>query len=223
MQVPFVASTSLEELLQPDGPLWRGVRAERIALAGTPVGLQPTAAVRVAWTNRRIGAVGQVEVAALCDGERLAFRLEWPDPSENREMVETTAFPDAAAVLLPVVKGAPLLTMGAPGQAVNAWYWRADENGAGREVVAEGIGTSRTVDVDLVKGHGVWKEGRWRLVIARSLRVDAGEPVAQLAAGETTGFAVAVWDGGNGERAGIKSFSGDWRELALPAAPRARR
>jgi DMSO reductase family type II enzyme heme b subunit len=223
MQVPFVASTSLEELLQPDGPLWRGARAERIALAGTPVGLQPTAAIRVAWTNRRIGAVGEVEVAALCDGQRLAFRLEWPDPSENRELVETTAFPDGAAVLLPVVQGAPVLTMGGPGQAVNAWYWRADENGAGRQVVAEGIGTSRTVDVDLVKGHGVWKEGRWRVVIARSLRVDVGEPVAQLAAGETTGFAVAVWDGGNGERAGIKSFSGDWRELALAAPPRARR
>jgi DMSO reductase family type II enzyme heme b subunit len=223
MQVPFVAATSLEELLQPDAPLWRGARAERIALMGTPVGLQPTAAVRVAWTNRRIGAVGEVDVAAVCDGQRLAFRLEWADSTENRELVETTAFPDGAAVLFPVVKGASVATMGAPGQPVNAWYWRADENGAGREVVAEGIGTSRTVDVDLVKGNGVWKEGRWRVVIARALRAEAGEPVAQLAAGETTGFAVAVWDGGNGERAGIKSFSGEWRDLALAAAPTARR
>ena len=223
MQVAFVASTSLEELLQPDARLWRGARAERVALMGTPVGLQPTAAVRVAWTNRKIGAVGEVDVAAVCDGQRLAFRLEWADPSENRELVETTAFPDAAAVLLPVAKGAPVVTMGAPGQAVNAWYWRADENGAGRQVVAEGIGTSRTVDVDLVKGQGLWKEGRWRLVIARALRVETAEPVAQLAAGQTTGFAVAVWEGGNGERAGIKAFSGEWRELALAAAPTARR
>lgn len=223
MQVPFVSSSSLEELLQPDAPLWRGARAERVALMGTPVGLQPTAAVRVAWTNRKIGAVGEVDVAAVCDGQRLAFRLEWADPSENRELVETTAFPDAAAVLLPVAKGAPVVTMGAPGQAVNAWYWRADENGAGRQVVAEGIGTSRTVDVDLVKGQGLWKEGRWRLVIARALRVETAEPVAQLAAGQSTGFAVAVWEGGNGERAGIKAFSGEWRELALAAAPTARR
>jgi DMSO reductase family type II enzyme heme b subunit len=223
MQVASVASTSLEELLQPEAALWRGVRAERVALIGTPVGLQPTAAVRVAWTSRKIGAVGEVDVAAVCDGQRLAFRLEWADPSENRELVETTAFPDGAAVLLPVAKGAPVVTMGAPGQAVNAWYWRADENGAGRQVVAEGIGTSRTVDVDLVKGHGVWKEGRWRVVIARALRVETAEPVAQLAAGQTTGFAVAVWEGGNGERAGIKAFSGDWRELALAAAPTAGR
>jgi DMSO reductase family type II enzyme heme b subunit len=223
MQVRFVAPTSLEELLQPEAPPWRAVRAERIALTGTPVGLQPTAAVRVAWTYRKVGAIGEVHVAALCDGQRLAFRLEWADPTENREIVETTAFPDGAAVLFPVVKGAPVVTMGAPGQAVNAWYWRADEDGAGREIVAEGIGTSRTADVDLVKGHGVWKDGRWRVVITRALRADAGEPVAQLAAGETTGFAVAIWDGGSGERAGIKSFSGDWRELALPVAPAARR
>jgi DMSO reductase family type II enzyme heme b subunit len=223
MQVPLVASTSLEELLQPDAPVWRGARAQRIGLIGTPLGLQPTAAVRVAWMNRRIGAVSAVEVATVCDGQRLAFRLEWADPSENRELVETTAFPDGAAVLLPVVKDAPLVTMGAPGQAVNAWYWRADENGAGRQVVAEGIGSSRTVDVDLVKGNGVWKEGRWRLVIARALRVETGEPVAQLRGGDATGFSVAVWDGGNGERAGIKAFAPEWTSLALPAAPSVRR
>jgi DMSO reductase family type II enzyme heme b subunit len=223
MQVPFVAPTSLEELLEPEAPLWRAVRAERIALTGTPVGLQPTAAVRVAWTHRKVGAVAEVHVAALCDGQRLAFRLEWADPTENREVVETTAFPDGAAVLLPVVEGASVVTMGAPGQAVNAWYWRADEDGAGRGIVAEGLGTSRTVDVDLVKGRGVWKEGRWRVVIARPLRAEANEPVAQLATGQKTGFAVAVWDGGSGERAGIKAFSGDWRELALAAAPAARR
>ncbi len=112
--------------------------------------------------------------------------------------------------------------MGAPGQAVNAWYWRADENGAGRQVVAEGIGTSRTVDVDLVKGNGVWKEGRWRVVIARALSVQTSEPVAQLRAGETTGFSVAVWEGGNGERAGIKAFAPNWISFALAAAPAVR-
>jgi hypothetical protein len=47
--------------------------------------------------------------------------------------------------------------------------------------------------------------------------------VAQLAPGERTGFALAVWEGSNGERAGIKAFSGDWRELRLGALPSARR
>ena len=49
----------------------------------------------------------------------------------------------------PLAEGAPLVSMGAPGAGVNAWYWRADEKDAGRNVVAEGIGTSRTLDQEL--------------------------------------------------------------------------
>jgi DMSO reductase family type II enzyme heme b subunit len=223
VHVPFVASAELPELLDPEGAAWRGARPERIALVGTPLGLQPTAAVRVAWTSRRIGAVERVETAALHDGRHLAFRLEWSDPSEDRDPRDAASFPDAAAVLLPAAPGAAVATMGAPGRAVNAWYWRADQDGAGRHVVAEGIGTTRPVDLDLVRARGVWEEGRWRVVIARALRVDTAEPVAQLRAGEKTGFAVAVWDGGSGERGGIKSYSGEWRELSLAAPPAARR
>ena len=114
---------------------------------------------------------------------------------------------------------APSVTMGAPGTPVNAWYWRADEDGRGRHVVAEGLGTTRTVDLELVRGRGIWKEGRWQIVIARALQVSTQEPVAQLTPGETTGFGVAIWEGASSERAGLKSFSGDWRELRLAATP----
>jgi DMSO reductase family type II enzyme heme b subunit len=113
--------------------------------------------------------------------------------------------------------------MGAPGAAVNAWYWRADESGTGRHLVAEGLGTTRTLDTDIVRGAGVWKGGRWRVVIARALRVATDAPVAQLEPGTTTGFGVAVWEGEHGERAGIKAFSGDWQDLKLDPMPTARR
>ena len=109
------------------------------------------------------------------------------------------------------------------GQAVNAWYWRADQTSA-RNVVAEGLGTSRSVDDDRVRARGVWKEGRWRVVIAGALRVESPEPLAQLRPGESSGFGVAVWDGGSGERAGIKSFSGpQWIDLDIDGATEARR
>lgn len=173
--------------------------------------------------GRKFGTVGQVDVAAVHDGRHLAFRLAWEDPTENGSLDDTTAFPDAAAVLLPSADGAAVFTMGAPGAAVNAWYWRADENGGGRDVVSEGIGTTRTLDLEQVRGQGVWKEGRWQVVIARALSVDSPEPLVRLAPGETTGFAVAVWDGANGERGGIKAFSGDWTELRLDAVSTARR
>jgi DMSO reductase family type II enzyme heme b subunit len=223
MKARYVAGHDLASLLDPGSAAWRGSRPERIRLVGTPSGLQPTAAVRVAWPQARIGAIGAVSVDAVLDDQQLAFRLEWEDASEDRAIGDTTVFPDGAAVLLPVVPNAPLITMGQPGLAVNAWYWRADEDGAGRQVVAEGLGTTRTVDRELVHSHGEWKDGRWRVVIARALRVETGAPVAQLQAGAKTGFGVAVWEGSHGERAGIKSFSGDWRELELAPAREARR
>jgi len=188
---------------------------------GTPVGLQPTELIRSTWINKKIGAVGEVSVMAVHDGRTLAFRLAWADATQNQELGDTTAFPDGAAILLPSKPGAPSVTMGAPGLAVNAWYWRADENGHGREVVAEGLGTTRMVSLESVKGQGSYGDGGWQVVITRSLAEQVEEPVAQLSAGSKTGFAVAIWEGGAGERAGIKAFSGDWQELVLEGVPTA--
>lgn len=216
MRVPYAANVDVEALLDADAAPWRSTTPETITMMGTPVGLQPTAAIRATWTGKKIGAVERITVAALHTGRELAFRLEWADPTENRDLTDTTSFPDAAAVLLPSTPGSLVMTMGAPTAPVNAWYWRADAD-RGRHVIAEGIGTSRTLDVELVRGRGVWKEGRWQVVIARALRIDTKELVAQLDVGATARFAVAVWDGASGERGGIKAFSGDWRELVLDA------
>lgn len=223
MEAPFASGLAVDGLLDPDGQPWAGAGGDSVALIGTPAGMQPTAAIRNSWTNKRIGAVERVRVAAVHNGEFLAFRLEWEDATQDDALGDTIAFPDAAAVAFPAVAGAPAVTMGAPGAAVNAWYWRADENGRGREVVAEGLGTSRAVSAEGVRAQGVWKEGRWRVVIARALRVQTSEPVVQLEPGTATGYAVAVWEGSHRERAGIKAFSGDWRELRLAPATLARR
>ncbi len=224
MRARFQAGLTLETLLDPDSEVWawKSAPPERIPLCGTPLELQPTAAIKVAWSKKPIGAIPRVAVSALCDSSTLAFRLEWEDTTENRALVDTAAFPDGAAIVLPSAPGAPLITMGAPGQAVTAWYWRADEDRA-RHVVAEGIGSSRTLDGELVAARGAWKGGRWRVVIARPLRVQSAEPTAQLELGQKTQFGVAIWEGSHGERAGIKAFSGEWRELVLDPAPAARR
>jgi DMSO reductase family type II enzyme heme b subunit len=104
--------------------------------------------------------------------------------------------------------------------AVNAWYWRADENGLGRHLMAEGLGTSRTIDYELVRGNGVHKNGRWHVVITRAMKVEGPDKPVQLEPGQSTGFGVAIWEGGHGERAGIKAISGDdWIKLEIQAAP----
>ena len=223
MKARYVGDHDLQTLLDPESSLWQGGRGQRVRMMGTPSGMQPTAAIRASWPDSKIGAIRQVTVDAVHDGQHLGFRLEWKDENEDGALGDTTSFPDAAAIILPAAKNAPIITMGAPGLPVNAWYWRADEDGSGRQVVAEGLGSTRTVDTQVVRGHGAWKDGRWRVVIARALSVETGEPVAQLRPGETTGFGVAVWEGSGGERAGIKSFSGDWIKLELAPVSEARR
>jgi len=222
MEARYVANAGLETLLDPDAAVWRKARAEQLKLVETPLGLQPTDAIRTKWANRKYGQVGSVSVSALHDGQVLALRLEWAEANRSAELTDTTVFPDAAAVAFPLADGAPLVTMGAPGSAINAWYWRADESEYGRDVVAEGIGTSRTVDQQLVRTNAKYEGGHWKVVMARPLRVDSNEPLVQLAAGEPTLIGVAVWEGANGERAGIKAFSGDWTDLTLDAASAAR-
>jgi DMSO reductase family type II enzyme heme b subunit len=224
IEARYVASLDRAVLVDPDAKPWRAFKARRMALKGTPLDLQPTAAIRASWAGKKIGATSRVDVKVLHDARVLAFHLEWRDSRENREFDGNTTFVDAVAILLPSTADAPFASMGAPGKAVNAWYWRADDKqGRGRHLVAEGFGTTRTIDSELVQGHGFWKDGRWCAVIARPLRVQTNEPVAQLAPGATTRFGVAVWEGNHGERAGIKSFSGEWQELRLEPTPAAGR
>jgi DMSO reductase family type II enzyme heme b subunit len=218
MQVHHVPNAELETLLDPSAAPWKNVKPERVALTGTPAGMQPTAAIRVAWTGKPIGAVTEVAVSAIHNGNVLAFRLEWEDPNEDTSLDDNTSFPDAAAIALPAHEDAPLVLMGAPGAPVNAWYWRADEPEGARQVSAEGLGSSRTLDKRLVTARGAWKEGRWRVVIARAMRVEGDPGAASLEPGTETGFGVAIWEGSHGERAGIKAFSGDWLPLDIEAA-----
>jgi DMSO reductase family type II enzyme heme b subunit len=223
MQVRHVPRFEVDAVLQPDAAVWRDQKAEAVKLKGTPLDMQPSGAIKTSWADKKIGAVEVVNVAAIHDGERIAFRLEWNDPVENREIGDITDFPDGCGILFPTVEFAPMAVMGAVGMAVNAWYWRADENGGGRQLLAEGLGTTRVTDYELVKGNGVYQNGRWQVVITRAMKVQGSEKLAEFEPGKTVGFAVAVWEGGQGERAGLKAISGDdWLKLDVEAASAAK-
>ena len=219
MQVRYIPRFEVDTILEPDAAPWQAGEVETVKLKGTPLDMQPTAAIKASWVEKKIGAVEVVQVAAVHDGERIAFRLEWSDPTENGEITDTTGFADGCGILLPTVQYAPMAIMGAIGMAVNAWYWRADENGRGRHVLAEGLGTSRTIDYETVRGNGVYKNGRWQVVITRAMKVESPDNPAQLEPGQSTGFGVAIWEGEHGERAGIKAISGDdWIKLDIETA-----
>jgi hypothetical protein len=67
-----------------------------------------------------------VRVQAITDGQRIAFRLSWNDPTVD-DLPQSGRFADAVAVQLPAVGGpdVPNPTMGEDGKPVEITYWSA--------------------------------------------------------------------------------------------------
>lgn len=80
--------------------------------------------------------------------------------------------------------------------------------------MAEGFGSLTVKPEQNASGKGVWRDGRWRVVITRPLATDNNEYDPKLAPGETTVAAFAVWEGGNAEVGARKAWS-DWINLSI--------
>ncbi len=224
MKAEYLANTTLATLLDPTATVWQQAVATTIPLTGTPAAMQPTAAIRNSWADRPIGATSELSVASLHNGVELAFLLRWQSANPTMDNGDNSVFPDGAAVALPLVENAPLMTMGAPGAGLDIWFWRADQGDTGREISAEGPGSTETLNTDRIHSKSQWQGGTWSVVIARSF---AGSVIARslagsghdqtlaLSPGETTQCGFAIWQGANEERGGIKSYSADWLELQL--------
>ena len=206
-------TTAPRALLDPDAAEWATAPEEALALGGTPAADQVSRYVRSAWKDRAIGAVKEVRVRAAHDGESVFFRLEWQDAAEDRAHVEGS-FPDAAALLFPLDGEAPI-SMGSTDHPVNAWYWRPDLEETPQNLTARGRGSVKKDRDAGILARSARKDGVWKLVLARALRSAAGGVAVDLLPGAKTSIAVAVWDGGAGERAGLKAFSQSWRELSV--------
>ncbi|MFQ5741660.1 MAG: ethylbenzene dehydrogenase-related protein [Acidobacteriota bacterium] len=94
----------------PDDSAWDDVPEVRIPLMAL-------------WWHE--GFIDAVRVKAVHDGQRLAFRLEWADSTGDVQGVRQTTFPDGAAVQLTADSSPPLFAMGATGEPVNLWHWKA--------------------------------------------------------------------------------------------------
>ena len=202
-------------LLNPAAAQWGKVAAEEIRMGATPLHLQSSRYVRTAWAGKPVGAVRFLKVQAAHNGQDLLFRLEWPDPTRNSDYGDGSVFPDAAGVLFPLNGDAPLQTMGSDQAPVNAWFWRASfPEGEAQNIIGRGPGTVEQTEKSAVQARAGWRDGRWEVVFARSLAADGAKAV-KLSAGKPAKVAFAVWDGASQERAGLKSFSKEWRELAI--------
>jgi DMSO reductase family type II enzyme heme b subunit len=181
-------------LLNPAAPQWARVPETNLVLRGTEAQAQPTAYVRTAWAGKAIGTVRALSVRAAYNRQNIFFRLEWADRTHNPDYGDGSAFPDAAAVLLTPTAAAALSRMGSPGQPIEGWYWRANHPASGEALRFQGFATEEPLGHPQVSTHGVWREGRWTVVIGAGVDAVTGH----------VGF--AVWDGGNQERSGLHSY-----------------
>ena len=141
---------------------------------------------------------------------------------------------DALAVIFPtkISDGArPYFLMGDARLAAYAWVWQAKlslspEAGEGHGDVREGRAKGLTrfqeqpADAQDVRGKIVYADGRYRLLIHRSLGTEDKNDL-QLEAGKFIPIAFVAWDGSNGE-AGTQCAVSTWYYLHLeePASNR---
>ena len=74
--------------------------------------------------------------------------------------------------------------------------------------------TFRIPRSQLVTAHGEWTDGRWNVLLRRSLTVPTEADGISLAPGETASAAFAVWDGEQRDRDGKKLIT-IWQDLQL--------
>lgn len=217
MEIRRVAADAAA-LLDPVNTVWQQAAGQGFPMVPTPLKNNPAIEAVSPFIARSTdhGVIRGLTAAGLHNGRVLALRLSWASDKHDT-IADLDQFVDGVAVMFPLSSRASAVTMGSPGEPVNAWYWKADRADQPFDVVAEGYGTStrRTgKDAQLVS-KAIHKDGRWHVVLERPLRV--GNQYAQFEPGTPTRLAFGVWSGGNRERAGRKSFSGEFTLVPVAA------
>jgi DMSO reductase family type II enzyme heme b subunit len=211
-------TASREQLLDPLAAEWSGIAGEALKMDATPLANQPSEYIKASRNEREIGKIKNLMVQAAHNGTDIFFRLTWEDASQNTEITDTNVFPDGCGVLMPMSGDPPIDEMGSKDAPVNAWFWRADFKNTARNTIAKGLGSTQFSKQCPIQVKSTWGNSAWAVVFARALAVpEQKDETVQLAVGTAIKVGFAVWEGSNGERAGVKSFSKEWRELTMEA------
>lgn len=202
--------------LDPDHPAWRQASPATVDL--TPL----QAADR---------GVHSLRVRALHNGRTLGLRVEWDDATQNSAAPGPSPYLDGAALQFPLAgvgkkrEAFPFFGMGARRRPVNIWHWRAAAPDAGwvdpfreseiEELNAQGLGslTVQVLEDQQVEGRGRWREGRWQVVLRRSLKTPSPLDIQFTPEGSTL-IAFALWDGARRDKNAQKVIS-VWKNFLL--------
>lgn len=194
----------------PDDPLWKLIEASEAPLFGQIL-VKPKL-----YTN----SIDAVYVKSVFDNKEICFLFEWDDISSNGKGEADSNLPDAVAIQFPVqLSGAstiqrPYFLMGNEGSEVNIWHW--DTKNGFREANASGVDRQKYqpekgCDID---GTFVYRDGRYSLMIRRSLITDDKEHDIQFETNKFIPICFFIWDGCNGET-DIKMSLSTWNTLFL--------
>ncbi len=182
-------------------------------------------------------SVKAVWVEGLHDGEELALRLTWHDPSQSPDPawmewqerileamepkegdeLEAGPRPDRFALQfprsIPDEARFPYFLMGDDRDPVHLWRWRSDEAGI-ENAIAMGMTEITPLDGTEVQADAQWEDGRWRLVLRRSLEADNPDEEIEFEEGVSIPVAFYAWDGDHGEE-GTRGAVTSWYFLHL--------
>lgn len=200
------SNAEAKDLLDAKPAVWNDAKPTEVLLNRTP---------RVYQTEpTRPRPAPKLAARAIRSGNNLFIQLQWDDATKNapqappkktgaggdaakiykRPTGETSAFPDAAAVMMPQnPQGAfPSLAMGDKTNPVRIFYWNASRGT--QELVSTGRAMQKPAGRDFPH-HADHANGKWTVVFQLPEQPD-GCPIA-----------FAVWDGEHQDRDGLKFFS----------------
>ena len=229
-EAPGIDEVIRAELLQDaalpttaDDPVWDGVDESYIPLVGQII-------VSPRWFDPRVDGLW---VQAMHDGQELAMRIRWSDPSQSPdpdwaqwkanvidqmapkegEPPEAGPTPDRLVVQfpkeLPTGLERPFFLMGDQRNPVYQWQWQSNQAGA-VEAEARGMGTAtdlpsaeRTVVAD-----ASFADGQWSLMLRRPITTESASDL-DFPSGQAVPVAFFAWDGDNGE-SGTRAAVSSW-------------
>jgi DMSO reductase family type II enzyme heme b subunit len=172
------------------------------------------------YNEEKIGAVKKIWMKSVYNADSIFFYLEWDSPKANLKIEDIHIFPDGIALLMPLkdIEKTPITEMGTKDYPTTSWYWRPDFDNKPKNQVAHGLSTSLYTEKSSIVSDSKWENGKWHVVMGRTMKANRpGEETLDFAPGAKIGLGIAVWEGENGERGGIKAFSKEWRFLEIEA------
>ena len=212
----------------PNDAAWEDVELAYIPLVGQII-------VSPRWFAPTVNTVW---VQAVHNGSELALRLTWDDPSRSpdpawdpwraliTEAMEPKDEPPAQGELPDVMtvqfmpqaaigRDLPYFLHGDAKAPVYLWEWRS--NGGASELLARGLTSStETLPADDtgLQAQAEWTDGRWQVVLRRSLAPQDTARRTTFPTGATVPIAFFARDGSNGE-AGARGSLSSWYFIHL--------